>query len=141
MIRTRLSVAPNGSGVYEVGHDLTRGSYYDDLALRGTRIQTGSSYVLTPSAGHTMKIGATLGRASLDGTDSSAPVDLLRSDGSSAELITFLPERAPMAAAYLVAVHNGRDVQRDIARADFGATYNPTPRDFSFVFELLWGHR
>jgi hypothetical protein len=28
-----------------------------------------------------------------------------------------------------------------IARADFGATYNATPRDFSFVFELLWGHR
>jgi hypothetical protein len=36
--------------------------------------------------------------------------------------------------------HNARDVQRDIARDDFGATYNPIPRDFSFVFELLWGH-
>jgi hypothetical protein len=99
MMRTRLSVAPNGAGVYEVGHDLTRGSYYDDLALRGTRIETGSSYVLTPSAGHTMKIGGTLGRASLDGTNSSAPADLVRSDGSSADLITFLPERAPVAAA------------------------------------------
>lgn len=31
--------------------------------------------------------------------------------------------------------------QRDIQRADFGTTYNPTPRDFTFVFELLWGQR
>jgi hypothetical protein len=41
----------------------------------------------------------------------------------------------------LAAVHSTRDVQRDIQRADFGTTYNPTPRDFSFVFELLWGRR
>jgi hypothetical protein len=32
-------------------------------------------------------------------------------------------------------------VQRDIDRPDFGTTYNPIPRDFTMVFELLWGNR
>jgi hypothetical protein len=42
----------------------------------------------------------------------------------------------------IAAIHSERDVQRDIDRADFGTTYNPNPRDFTFVFELLWGqHR
>ena len=39
----------------------------------------------------------------------------------------------------LASVHTERDVQRDLARPDFGQTYNPIPRDFTFVFELLWG--
>jgi hypothetical protein len=60
--------------------------------------------------------------------------------------IVGLPGRLPDARVglkihNLAAVHNGRDVQRDIARTDFGATYNPRQRNFSFVFELLWGHR
>ncbi len=41
----------------------------------------------------------------------------------------------------LASAHSARDVQRDVARPDFGATYNPVPRDFTMVFELLWGHR
>ena len=41
----------------------------------------------------------------------------------------------------LASVHSARDVQRDVARPDFAATYNPVPRDFTMVFELLWGHR
>ena len=36
---------------------------------------------------------------------------------------------------------NARDIQRDVARADFGTTYNPIPRDYMTVFELLWGRR
>jgi hypothetical protein len=55
-----------------------------------------------------------------------------------------LPGRLPDArlglkAYNLLSIHSERDVQRDIARADFGALYNRNPRDFTFVFELLWG--
>jgi len=32
-----------------------------------------------------------------------------------------------------------RAVQRDIERPDFGTQYDPVPRDFSVVFEFLWG--
>ena len=57
-----------------------------------------------------------------------------------------LPGRLPNARVGLklynvASIHTGRDVQRDIDRADFGTTYNPIPRDFTFVFELLWGKR
>ena len=41
----------------------------------------------------------------------------------------------------VASVHTQRDVQRDVTRADFGQTYNPIPRDFTVVFELLWGHQ
>jgi hypothetical protein len=41
----------------------------------------------------------------------------------------------------VASVHTERDVQRDIARPDFGQTYNPIPRDFTLVFELLWGRK
>ena len=41
----------------------------------------------------------------------------------------------------VVSVHSERDVQRDIARADFGMYYNAIPRDFAAVFELLWGNK
>ena len=39
----------------------------------------------------------------------------------------------------LASVHTARDIQRDVARPDFGTTYNPLPRDFTMVLELLWG--
>ena len=56
-----------------------------------------------------------------------------------------LPRRLPDARIgfkiYHLAGNISRDVQRDVARPDFGTTYNSLPRDFSFVFELLWGHR
>lgn len=41
----------------------------------------------------------------------------------------------------VASVHTERDVQADLARPDFGQTYNPIPRDFTFVFELLWGRK
>ncbi len=58
--------------------------------------------------------------------------------------IVGLPGRLPDARVGLklynvASIHTGRDVQRDIDRADFGTTYNPIPRDFTFVFEVLWG--
>jgi hypothetical protein len=60
--------------------------------------------------------------------------------------IVDLPGRLPAARVgakfyNLASTHTGREVQRDIASPDFGAIYNPIPRDFAFVFELLWGRR
>ena len=36
---------------------------------------------------------------------------------------------------------NWRDIQRDIARPDFGSTYNPIPFEVRSIFELLWGQK
>ncbi len=41
----------------------------------------------------------------------------------------------------IVGTGNARDIQRDVARADYGSLYNPIPRDYMTVFELLWGRR
>lgn len=41
----------------------------------------------------------------------------------------------------VLSIHTERDVQRDTARPDFGSTYNPIPRDFTMVFELLWNRK
>ena len=38
----------------------------------------------------------------------------------------------------VASAHTERDVQTDASRPDFGTTYDPVPRDFSIVFELLW---
>jgi hypothetical protein len=53
-----------------------------------------------------------------------------------------LPDARIGVKLYNVAsVHTERDVQRDLARLDFGQTYNPIPRDFTMVLELLWGRK
>jgi len=53
-----------------------------------------------------------------------------------------LPDARLGVKLYNVAsIHTDRDVQRDLARPDFGRTYNPIPRDFTVVFELLWGRK
>ncbi|MFN7984348.1 MAG: carboxypeptidase regulatory-like domain-containing protein [Vicinamibacterales bacterium] len=53
-----------------------------------------------------------------------------------------LPDARVGLKLYNVAsVHTERDVQTDASRPDFGVTYDPVPRDFSIVFELLWGRR
>ncbi|HEY3382475.1 MAG TPA: TonB-dependent receptor [Vicinamibacterales bacterium] len=41
----------------------------------------------------------------------------------------------------LASIHTERDVQRNTAQPEFGQTYNPIPRDFTLVFELLWGRK
>jgi outer membrane receptor protein involved in Fe transport len=58
--------------------------------------------------------------------------------------IVDLPGRLPLARVglklyNLTGATNARDVQRDVARPDFGATYNPIPREVRGVFELMWG--
>jgi hypothetical protein len=41
----------------------------------------------------------------------------------------------------VLGAEDARDIQRDIARPDFGATYNAIPRDFRSIFELVWGEK
>jgi hypothetical protein len=62
----------------------------------------------------------------------------------SATRVMSLPFHLPDARVGLklynvASVHTERAVQRDIDRPDFGARYDPIPRDFSIVFEFLWG--
>jgi hypothetical protein len=62
----------------------------------------------------------------------------------SATRIVGLSHRLPEARVGLklyniVSSNTERAVQRDIERPDFGTQYDPVPRDFSFVFEFLWG--
>ena len=53
-----------------------------------------------------------------------------------------LPDARMGLKLYNVAsVHAERTIQADVDRADFGRTYDPIPRDFTMVFELLWGHK
>jgi hypothetical protein len=64
----------------------------------------------------------------------------------SATRVIPLPRHLPDARIGLklynvLSAHTEREVQRDLDRPDFGTTYDPVPRDFSLVFEFLWGHR
>jgi hypothetical protein len=95
-VRTALAVTPNGAGTYDIGHDLTRGSYFDRQDLHGRRTEAVGSYIWTAARGHLVKIGASAGRGAIDGSDGSSEVDLLRSDGTISRAITFA---APAAIA------------------------------------------
>ncbi len=64
----------------------------------------------------------------------------------SATRVVGLPRHLPDARVGLklyniASAHTEREVQTDVARSDFGTRYDPLPRDFSIVFELLWGHQ
>ena len=100
MIRTTRSVTPDGSVAYEMGHDLTRGSYFDSQDLRGDRVEAGAVWAWTGPRGHLLKFGTSVGGAGLNGVDESAPVDLLRSDGSVARVVGFMPGQPLSALAY-----------------------------------------
>jgi hypothetical protein len=41
----------------------------------------------------------------------------------------------------VLGAEDARDIQRDLFRPDYGATYNPIPRDFRSIFELVWGEK
>jgi hypothetical protein len=100
LIRTRLTLTPEASDLYQVGHDLTHGSYFDRQDLRGARVETSALYAWTAPRGHFVKLGASVGRAALNGSDSAAPVELLRSDGPVSQSIQFLPGERLQASAY-----------------------------------------
>lgn len=93
-MRTQLIVTPNSVGTYDIGHDLTRGSYFDHQDLHGQRTEAVASYTWTAAPGHLIKIGGSAGRATIDGADESGEVDLIRSDGTLSRAITFAPATA-----------------------------------------------
>lgn len=75
---------------------------------------------------------------------------LRRSPAASLDLsvtrVVGLPHHLPDARVGLklyniASLHTERDVQTDVSRPDFATAYDPVPRDFSIVFELLWGRR
>ena len=98
VIHTGLAVVPSGAAPYQVGHDLTHGSYFDHQDLHGTRLETSAVYTWTPSLNHLVRTGTSIAHAALDGSADSAPVALLRSDGTVSRAITFLPG-SPLAAS------------------------------------------
>ncbi len=89
LIHTTRAVEPDGALPYASGHDFTRGSYFDRQDLHGSRVEAGGLWSWNGPHHQLLKIGATAARASLDGSDVSAPVTLLRSDGSPAQMISF----------------------------------------------------
>jgi outer membrane receptor protein involved in Fe transport len=92
LVRTSLQVTPGGdlTAPYTIGHDMFSGSYYDRKDLRGDRVESSAALAWTLSANHLLKFGASVAHASLGGTDSSAPVDMLASDGSIVRTVQFL---------------------------------------------------
>ncbi|HEX3704275.1 MAG TPA: hypothetical protein VHU82_13165, partial [Vicinamibacterales bacterium] len=98
-IRTALTVAPNGDSAYLIGHDLTRGSYFDRQDLHGQRTEAVASYTWSGGHGHLLKVGGSAGRSTIDGADGSGPVDLLRSDGTTSQTIAFAPATTIAASA------------------------------------------
>ena len=98
-LRTGLTVTPNGSAAYDIGHDLTRGSYFDRQNLRGLRTQVNASYAWAAAHGQLITIGGSAGRGVIDGGDASSVVDLLRSDGSLSRTIAFASDARVAAAA------------------------------------------
>ena len=91
VLKTESSAAPDGSAPYELGHQLASGSYFDRQSRQGQRFQTGVTWAFMPSSRQVVKVGTTLGRASLLEADDPAPVTLLRSDGSVSRIVSFLP--------------------------------------------------
>jgi hypothetical protein len=89
-VRSRLSVSPDGSQPYAVGHDLVSGSYFDRQDFQANRLTSSAVYTVSLRDAHLLRIGASAGRTSFSGTDTSAEVDLLRSDGTPSRSITFL---------------------------------------------------
>jgi hypothetical protein len=102
VVRTLLQVTPfaNDAAPYIVAHDLTRGSYFDQKDLHGDRLEASAAWTWTAPRGHLVKVGGSVGRASFNGTESSAPVELLASDGSVARRIEFLAGPRLAASAY-----------------------------------------
>jgi hypothetical protein len=96
---TRLTVTPNGTAPYEVGHDTTTGSYFDQRDLAGRRAEATAAWSWTAPGGHQVRAGATIGRTAIDGTEGAGHVDLLRSDGLLSERVTFVPTTVGISAA------------------------------------------
>ena len=99
VIRTGLTVAPNGTSPYELAHELVRGSYFDDQDVHATRVDVSAVYGWSPTSAHVVRVGAGADDATLNGTDTSGRVDFLRGDESVSRTMTFLPGSPLVASA------------------------------------------
>ena len=91
LLTTKLSVEPNGSGPYLLGHSLSNGAYFDEQSRRGRRAEAGAALTLMPTSRQILKVGGTVDQASLALVDNPSPVTLLRTDGSVSRNISFEP--------------------------------------------------
>jgi hypothetical protein len=98
-VRGRLSVTPDGTAPYLVGHDVTSGSYFDRRDLTGTRLESAAVWSWTAPSGHQVKMGASVSRESVEGSEGAGTVSLLDSEGRLSRRITFLPAVAAVSAS------------------------------------------
>lgn len=101
--RLDLLLTPNNLSPYVVGHDVTRGGYFNDQDRTSYRTEWSEVYTRTSSGrygDHLLKAGASLGYVTFTGTNSSRPVALVRSDGTLSRSVQFVGNPAVDASAY-----------------------------------------
>ncbi len=97
-VRGRLAVTPTGTDPYEVGHDITRGSYFDRRDLDGTRSEVSAAWGWTAPSGHQVLSGVSAATESIDGSEGAGAVDLLNSAGQLVRRVSFMPSPVPVSA-------------------------------------------
>jgi hypothetical protein len=83
---------PDGADPYIVGHDVTRGSFFNTQDRSASRVELSETLTHEIGSGvsqHTIKAGADVGAIGFHATNDSGPVEMLRSDGSIARVIVF----------------------------------------------------
>jgi hypothetical protein len=88
-LRTQASVTPSGHAPYVVSHALVTGSYFEEQDREAQRLESGARLTWSIGRSHLLTTGATIEHASLDQSFTSAPITMLRSDGSVAQRVTF----------------------------------------------------
>jgi hypothetical protein len=97
-VRGRLAVAPTGTDPYEVGHDITRGSYFDRRDLDGTRSEISAAWGWTAPSGDQVLTGVSTATESIDGTEGAGAIDLLNSAGQLVRRVSFTASAVPVSA-------------------------------------------
>ncbi len=97
-VRGRLAVTPTGTDPYEVGHDITRGSYFDRRDLDGTRSEVSAAWGWTAPSGHQVLVGLSATTESIEGSEAAGAVDLLNSAGQLVRRVSFMPSAVPVSA-------------------------------------------
>ena len=97
-VRGRLAITPTGTDAYEVGHDITRGSYFDRRDLDGTRWDVSGAWGWTGPSGHQVLAGLSAATESIDGSEAAGAVDLLNSGGQLVRRVSFMPLAGPVSA-------------------------------------------
>ena len=97
-VRGRLAVTPTGTDPYEVGHDITRGSYFDRRDLDGTRSEISAVWGWTAPSGHQVLSGVSAATESIDGSEAAGAVDLLNSAKQLVRRVSFTVSAIPVSA-------------------------------------------